>query len=489
MSPHLWRCRAMGRVSIAAALIGMLAVSQPGQAAEFTCASGGVACLIKAMREANANGEANTITLEAGIYPLTTVDNNTDGSNGLPSITSPLSLQGAGADATVIERAAGTSAFRLVHVAATGALTLEGLTLRGGMARSGPRLEPGGGLFNNGGAVALTRTILTGNVAGGGGALANHGGTILLTQALVARNEALSPTNGGGLLNTGTLILSEMTLANNRAENGGGLATSGTALVTNTTVTDNEAAVGAGIFQSDGTLTIVTTTLARNHAVVEGGGLFGRMVTLLNATLTDNSGGRGGGVAGSAVLLNTLLARNTSMDLWSLGLRSPDCGGRVISLGTNLLGDPTGCTIILRAADRTGDLGAGEFTSDGPLGLGHVPLLRDSPAVDAGNPAFCPPTDQLGRSRVGVCDIGAVEFLPPSPPHQAVALDIGPRTFLIPPRRPPSRSPNNDYLVKILKGEPWPPTLSHAPEPPPSKRFPDNDCLLKTLKGEPCSDN
>jgi hypothetical protein len=477
----------MGSVSIAAALIGTLALSQLGQAAEFTCASADVVCLIKAIREANANGQANTITLEAGTYPLTTVDNNTDGSNGLPSITSPLTLQGAGADATVIERAAGAPAFRLVHVAATGALTLEGLTLRGGFASNGSRFEPGGGLFNNGGVVALTHTILTGNAAGGGGGLANHGGTVLLTQALVARNEALSPTSGGGLLNTGTLILSETTLANNRAHAGGGLAASGTELVTNTTVADNEATVGGGIFQSDGTLTIVATTFARNQAVMEGGGLFGHRVTLLNATLSGNSGGKGGGLAGSAVLLNTLLARNTSMDLPSLGFRSPDCGGHVISLGTNLLGDLTGCTITLRATDRTGAPGAGEFTEDGPPDRRHVPLLQDSPAINAGNPAFCPPTDQLGQRRVGVCDIGAVEFQPPIPPPQAVAIDIRPRAFPIPPRRPPSRPLGKDrLLLKILKGEPVPPTLSHAPEPLPPKRFPDNDCLLKTLKGEPC---
>jgi hypothetical protein len=486
MSTHMWRCRAMGSVSIAAALIGTLALSQPGQAAEFTCASGDVASLIKAIREANANGEANTIILETGTYPLTTVDNNTGGSNGLPSITSPLTLQGAGAGATVIERAAGTPAFRLVHVAATGALTLEGLTLRGGFASDGPRFERGGGLFNNGGTVTLTRTILTGNAAGGGGGLANHGGTVLLTQTLVAHNEALSPINGGGLLNRGTLILSETTLANNRAHAGGGLATSGTALVTNTTVTDNEAAVGAGIFQSDGTLTIVTTTFVRNQAAIEGGGLFGHMVTLLNATLTDNSGGMGGGLAGSAVLLNTLLARNTSIGLRSLGLWSPDCGGRVISLGTNLMGDPTGCIITLRATDRTGDLGAGEFTSDGSPGRGHVPLLPDSQAIEAGNPAFCPPTDQLGQWRVGVCDIGAVEFLPPTPPPQAVAIDSWRRTFPTPHPRSPSRSPGKDRLLEILKGEPFPPTLAHAPESVPPKRSLDKSCLLKTLKGEPC---
>jgi hypothetical protein len=485
MYTHLWRCRARRSGSIVAALIGTLALSQPGQAAEFTCASGDVVCLIKALREANANDEAHTITLEAGTYPLTTVDNNTDGSNGLPSITNSLTLRGAGADTTVIERVAGAPRFRLVHVAAAGALTLEGLTLRGGLASSGPQLEPGGGLLNDGGVVVLARTTLTGNAAGGGGGLANRGGTVLLTQTLVARNEALSPTGGGGLLNAGTLILSETTLANNRAESGGGLATGGTALVTNATVAGNEATVGAGVFQSGGMLTIVTTTFARNHAVVEGGGLFGRMATLINATLTDNSGGRGGGLAGSAVMLNTLLARNTSIDPRSIGLWSPDCVGHVISLGTNLLGDPTGCTITLRAADRTGDLGVGEFTSDGPPGRGHVPLLQNSLAVDAGNPTFCPPADQLGQLRVGVCDIGAVEFQPSTPP-QAVAIDIRPRTFPIPPPRPLSRPLDKDRLLEILKGEPLPQTLSHASEPLPPKRFSEQGCLLKILKGEPC---
>jgi hypothetical protein len=178
------------------------------------------------------------------------------------------------------------------------------------------------------------------------------------------------------------------------------------------------------------------------------------------------------------------------MGLRSLGLWSPNCGGRVTSLGTNLLGDLTGCTITLRATDRTGDLGAGEFTGDGPPGRGHVPLLPDSQAIEAGNPAFCPPTDQLGQRRVGVCDIGAVEFRPPTPPPQAVAIGIQPRTFPIPHPRPPSRTLDKDrLLLKILKGEPFPPTLSHAPEPLPPERSPDKGCLLKTLKGEPCSDN
>jgi hypothetical protein len=36
-------------------------------------------------------------------------------------------------------------------------------------------------------------------------------------------------------------------------------------------------------------------------------------------------------------------------------------------------------------------------------------------ADTAGDDAVCPPTDQLGQSRVDRCDIGAIEFRPPLP--------------------------------------------------------------------------
>src|SRR4030095_14476656 len=95
---------------------------------------------------ANANGDANTITLEAGTYTLTTVDNNTQGRNGLPSITAGPTITGAGGDTTMMERAADAPPFRLLHVAATGVLTLERLTLRGGDLAD----QPGGGIYIRG---------------------------------------------------------------------------------------------------------------------------------------------------------------------------------------------------------------------------------------------------------------------------------------------------------------------------------------------------
>jgi hypothetical protein len=52
----------------------------------------------------------------------------------------------------------------------------------------------------------------------------------------------------------------------------------------------------------------------------------------------------------------------------------------------------------------------GPFTDDSTPGDGHLPLQADSPAIDRGNDAACPKTDQLGEKRVGPCDIGAIEF-------------------------------------------------------------------------------
>src|SRR5262249_11217010 len=122
-----------------------------------------------------------------------------------------------------------------------------------------------------------------------------------------------------------------------------------------------------------------------------------------NCTIADNVGE---GLFGSgSVLLNTLLARNTA------GRVGPDCSGTVTSLGTNLIGDPTGCTITLQPTDLTGDPGLDAFTDNGRPGNGHFPLLPTSQAIDAGNTAACPLTDQLGQRRIGPCDIGAIRFL------------------------------------------------------------------------------
>jgi hypothetical protein len=142
---------------------------------------------------------------------------------------------------------------------------------------------------------------------------------------------------------------------------------------------------------------------------------------MTNSTVSGNLAGQGGGIsaikapslipAGQAILQNTILARNTVLPAGT----GPDCvtlGGRVTSLGHNLVGNPTGCSITLALGDLTGDPGLGDFTDDGTPGQGYLPLLPTSPVIGAGDPAACPATDQLGQLRLTPCDIGAVEFAP-----------------------------------------------------------------------------
>jgi Right handed beta helix region len=371
----------MRSVLIWTVILVTLALLHLSHAAEFSCATGDVTCLRAAINAANTNGEAQTLTLEVGTYTVTEVDSLTDGANGLPSIHGTLTIRSAAPPTAVarevspshapeevlltramppaiVERAAGAPFFRLFHVAATGILTLDGLTLAGG------------------------------NIVG----------------------------EGGGLLNRGRVVLRHSTLTDNAANYGGGLSNEGALTITDSTIIHSRAHAGAGILNR-GTLTVINTTIADN-AANEGGGVanLGRgPVVITNATVARNSASGifgGGGIAnlgsGTVALQNTILALNTAP-----GVLGPDCFGRIISRGHNLIGDTADCTIQRRANDLVGDPDLGAFADDGASGHVYVPLLPVSRAIDAGDSAACPPTDQLGHPRFNVCDIGAVECTPP----------------------------------------------------------------------------
>jgi hypothetical protein len=474
--------RVLGIVTLA--FLITVGITDVVHARVFHCSAGDVFCLIASIRSANERPGVDTIVLDAGTYTLTTLDNLDDGGNGLPSITSRLTIEGAGPTETIIERHPDSPFFRIVHVATTGDLTLHGLTIRFGVVDFATN---GGGILNRG-TLTVSRSVVSDNFAlGDGGGISNNG-TLTVSQSVISDNGVA--TNAGGILNRGTLTLSQSEMRQNQAffSGGGAIGNSGTLSIIDSRIVENLAfdaggiesssgslqilrstvgdnvAEGCGGIASGGTTTIEDSTISGNGSVFLTGGLCLRgtatimnttiaangggssigpgtgglaasgFVRLINVTVADNRGvsfvefgvGGGGGISvstgGGVELQNTILARNTSTDrdgTPGAGF-GPDCLGTITSLGNNVIGDTTDCTIDLSSTDHVGDAGLGVFANDsGTTGRGHIPLLPDSPAIDAANRLGCPRRDQLGQRRVdgdgfrGVtCDIGAVEFVP-----------------------------------------------------------------------------
>jgi len=397
--------------ALSAIVVGLaiaLALPRPCAAAVVECASGDVTCLIAAVNTANASGGANTIQLQPGTYSLRAPDNDTEGPNGLPSITSALTIVGAGAGSTIIERDATAPDFRLVHVAATGLLKLERLTARGGRVTG--MSSGGAGILNRGTAIlsqsALTDCMTRGIDAGGGGGILSVG-RLVIAGSIVSHNS--SGGSGGGVSSfAGLLTIVDSTISGNTGDLGGGIFIGQSmAVIIGSTIADNIATDGSGggVFSSSTAVAIVNSTIAGNFTNFGGGGLAGGGGILLNTTIAHNDIP----VGGEALFASSALAVYNTIVSGRPILGHPACFGQVTSLGNNLFSDST-CAVTLLSDDLTGDPRLGDFTDDGTPGHGFLPLLRRSPALNAGDAGACLPTDQRGRRRTAKgCDIGAIE--------------------------------------------------------------------------------
>jgi hypothetical protein len=267
-----------------------------------------------------------------------------------------------------------------------------------GDAGFGGGLDASSGQDNGAISISLSNSSLAGNVAGGSGPESGFGGGLDLSS--------------GGKNNVLALTIDRSAVTSNTA--GGGAAKS--------------SGFGGGITYSSGgegvtqTLTVTNTTIANNtaggggaEANGFGGGLEfgGGTGTLSHLTVAGNSAGGGGGTSfgagldlgplGTGGIDNSIVAANSG----------GNCAGAVVSRGHNL-DDGTSCGF-----SGTGDK-SGADAKLGPLGEhgGPTPTrmpLAGSPAIDAGDAATCPSSDQRGvaRPQGGGCDIGAVEVQRP----------------------------------------------------------------------------
>jgi CSLREA domain-containing protein len=369
------------------------------RAADFTVGCGDTAGLISAINSANSNAGSNLIDLAPGCtYVLSGINNTTsDGPNGLPDITGALTINGHG---STVSRNSPSPVFRIFHIASSGNLTVNNLTISGADSAS----STGGGMYNLG-TVVINGSTFSNNKAIFGSAI-NNLGVLTITGSLFTNN---SISQAGTILSTGVLTVDKTTFSNNSANNGAGIYAGGMTTITNSTFVGNLATTndGGAIFANGGTMSITNSTFSGNTAAGTGGGLVTSAgtpptVKINNSTFFGNKAAIGGGVRvwlGSATLQNTIVANS---------LAGGNCS-RTASAGHNLSSDATcggGPGDILKTNPKLGPLA----DNGGPTQT--LALLPGSPAVDRGNNATCATTDQRGVPRpVGpACDIGAYEL-------------------------------------------------------------------------------
>jgi len=287
---------------------------------------------------------------------------------------------------------------------------------------------------SGGGISATTATLTNCTISGNSVGSAGTGGGIkadsaTLTNCTVSGNSVGNAGTGGGISAT-TATLTNCTVSGNSVSSfgvGGGI-NADSATLTNCTVSGNlvnSLGVGGGIKADSATLT--NCTVSGNSAGDRGGGIHTTTATLLNCTVAENSAHVGGGLyhnpGGTFSVRNTIVALNL-VDFTGAGADA--AGDPFASQGHNLIGDGTDSAGFTNGIN--GDI-VGTFINPidpklGPLQNNGgktktMALLTSSPAIDHGDNAGLPPTDERGAGfvrkkdgnfdGVAIVDIGAFE--------------------------------------------------------------------------------
>jgi hypothetical protein len=309
------------------------------------------------------------------------------------------------AHATVLSGDIGTSGVNTdnsynVVVGASDAV-LDGFTITGAYA-TGHVNEHGGGMDNESVSPTIANCTFTGNTAintngythAYGGGMYNDHASPTVTNCTFANNTASSSGGngcGGGMFNTSSSpTVTNCTFTNNAAVSGiygcgGGIFNnaSSSPAITNCTFTKNTVTSyysyggGGGMFSEEGASPTVTNCIFWNDSAPQGSEINndGKTPTFKYCDI------KGSGASGSQ---------------WSSALGT-DGGG-------NIDVDP----LFVNASSPAGADGIGRTSDDG------LRLQNISPCINAGTATGAPATDILGNLRVGLPDIGAYEYQPPT---------------------------------------------------------------------------
>ncbi|HFD13117.1 MAG TPA: hypothetical protein ENJ32_11720 [Crenotrichaceae bacterium] len=289
----------------------------------------------KAVDSCKAGNGADVIILPGrSRFILQSFAEDLQGYNGLPTITSEITIRGNNA---VIKRPAdgGFDKFRIMRVD-KGTLTLNKVTIENGVADfkgNGP-FAPGvygGGINIIDSTVTIESSTITGSTATTGGGISATESDLNIIDSYISYNE-------GGGINTdkSTVTIQNTNITTNRGHIGGGLSLNRTTLtLTNSIVSGNSVdSYGGGIDGQYSTFTIDGSTISNNVAgTYDGGGIHlgDGVLTLSSSTVSDNFSGRDGGgikldenaqgsIASSTIARNTASRGGGGVEMWTNSL-------------------------------------------------------------------------------------------------------------------------------------------------------------------------
>ncbi|MFI5166294.1 MAG: choice-of-anchor Q domain-containing protein [Thermoanaerobaculales bacterium] len=292
--------------------------------------------------------------------------------------------------------------------------------------------------------LATRKTISAATTIDGGGLVTLDGGgaiglftvsgvSFTVQNITLANGRTTANGDGGAAINSngGAVTIDHSTIFGNSTANAGcgAIVVSGAALtITNSTMTGNheDAAAQAGLLCTNITasLTMSDSTVAGNYSGTNGGGgaiSTSGPATFTNCTIANNTSHNDNGAVnadGTVTFQDTIIANNPGGNCLS-------AGGSFVDGGHNLQYPGNSCGATITIADP---LLLALANNGGPTQT--MALQFGSPAIDAGNPATCLATDQRGHARIGVCDIGAIEF-DPSAPGATPIPTLGGRAILL----------------------------------------------------------
>jgi hypothetical protein len=373
------------------------------------CSSPANACPIDtAVTNANAAPVTDSVRIRVlrGNYQL-----------GAPSPTA-LAITFAGPSLT-IEAESGTPALngrrtvRLLSVAPASNVTIDGLEFEFATTAG-----LGGAILNDG-SLAVKNSTFSSNTAVNGGAISNSAGATLTVQDSTFSHNTTTGVGGGAIINSGQATIERSAIFNNEAPiNGGGIN-----------------------LQTSGTMTISNSTIAGNTSGGLGGGLSNLGTLKVQAsTILDNTGSNGAAIATgnpNVTLAAVIIASQSSVSTCS------PANASIVDGGYNLDDDGTCISPVTPATGSHGGSSAygsstygavlDAYLADGLANNGGptrtLALLNSpNPSTTLANPAFdvvppsfnlpvaidgvsaaCALSDQRGvvPAAPGNCDIGA----------------------------------------------------------------------------------